>query len=68
MRGKSTSKLVWSRGTDGPAIVPTEKYNWDLHNSRKIQSSMEISLKLFEETTNKQSKARVDELIGPLDS
>ena len=51
MRGKSTSELVWSWGTDGPAIVPTEKYNWDLHNRRKIQSSMEISLKLFDVTT-----------------
>lgn len=47
-RGKNTSKLVCDRGADGPPIVPTDKNNWGLHNRSKIQSSMEIPLRLFD--------------------
>ena len=66
MRRMSTSKLVWSRGTDSPTIVPTEKYNWHLHNRRKVQSGMEISLKWFDVSENKQPNGTVSEFIGIL--
>lgn len=59
LRWKSTSKLICSRGTYSPAIVPTKKYNRNLPNSCKIQSSMEISLKLLvvEITSNQKPQS-----------
>lgn len=55
-RKKNTSKLIWSGGTDSPSVVPTDKYNWGLHDRRKIQSSMEISLTLIDVLETKQPK------------